>query len=408
MKVIVVGGGASGLVSAIMAARGGACVTVLERNSSCGKKILVTGNGRCNYYNSDQDLSHYHSSNSELISGFINDKNCQMVLDFFDSLGVVPKIRNGYYYPFTNQAVSVLNSILNELDNLSVNVVCDVFVKEIVNEKNGFTIKTNGENYVCDRVIVAGGTYAYYKNMEINSYDMLEKLGHTIVRPLPALVQLKIDSSITKKWAGVRVDACLKLYEDGNYVKKEIGELMLTSYGISGICAMQLSGRIARGIDSNKKEEIVINFVRDIASNSEELVNYLNNLSCKLENRTVSNILDCILNYKLGNAIIRELSIDGDMMFNQLSCEDRVRLADRIVNYKVKITGTNSFNEAQVCSGGVVLDLVNCLTMESSLIKGLYVVGELLDLDGDCGGYNLTIAWITGILAGMASSEGNY
>ena len=408
MKVIVIGGGASGLVSAITAARNGIDVTILERNQSCGKKILVTGNGKCNYYNKDQNISHYHSTTPELIYNIINENNCQMVLDFFDKIGVIPKIKNGYYYPFSNQAVSILNALLNEINNLSVNIVCDTYVKEIIKNNNTFIIKTNNKEYRCDKVVVASGSYAYYKNTEINSYDLLKKLNHKIIKPLPALVQLKIDNPVTKKWTGVRVDSKLTLYEEGIKIKEETGELMLTSYGISGICAMQLSGYIARGIYNSKKEEIKINFVPSLADTKEQLITYLDNLSNKLKNRTVTNILDSILNYKLGNAIIHELHINENKKFNDLTYQEKEKLADKIVNYNITITQTNTFNEAQVASGGISLTDVNVKTLESLKVKGLYIVGELLDIYGDCGGYNLTLAWITGIISGKSISEENY
>lgn len=401
MKVFVIGGGASGLVSAIVSARGGADVVVLERNSSCGKKILVTGNGKCNYYNDNQCLEHYHSSNEEVIDKIINDNNCKLVLNFFDSLGVIPKIKNGYYYPFSNQAVSILNSLLNEVKCLGIKVINDVFVSDVTRNNSGFVIKTDKGEYMADKVVMAGGSYAYYKNVIINSYDMLGRLGHKIIRPLPALVQLKIDNNITKKWAGVRVDASFKLYEDGNNIACEEGEVMLTSYGISGICAMQLSGRIARGIDNKKCEELVINFVPGISSDVNSFVTYLDNLAGKLKDRSVSNILDSLLNYKLGNAILSSIKINENVKFRDLSYHDKVKLASKLVEFRIKIIGTNTFNEAQVCSGGVSLLDINPNTMESLKIKDLYVVGEVLDIDGDCGGYNLTIAWITGILAGM-------
>lgn len=402
MKVFVIGGGAAGLVSAITAARRGDNVVILERNASCGKKILVTGNGKCNYYNDDQDLRHYHSNSVELISSIINDSNCKMVMDFFDSLGVVPKIKNGYYYPFSNQAVSILNALLNEVRSLGIRVINDIVVEGIIKDVDTFVIKTDKGEYVSNKVIIASGSYAYYKNVSVNSYELLERLGHKIIKPLPALVQLKVDDVITKKWAGVRVDASLKLYEDNKFISEEVGELMLTSYGISGICAMQVSGRIARGIDAGNCEELVINFVPSISGDVDGFINYLDGLASRVSDRTVSNILDNLLNYKLGNAILDEVKINGNIKYKDLTYHDKMKIAREIVEFRIRISGTNTFNDAQVCSGGVSLLEVNLNTMESVKVKNLYVVGEVLDIDGDCGGYNLTIAWITGILAGMS------
>lgn len=401
MRVIIIGGGASGLASAIVAARKGCEVYVLERNSSCGKKILATGNGKCNYYNADQDLRHYHSSNVSLIDKIINKSNCELVLQFFDSLGVVPRIRDGYYYPFSNQAVSVLNALSNEIEFLGVKVINEVFVKEIVKDSDGFLVMTDKGDFSSDRVVVASGSYSYYKNVSVNSYDLLVKLGHRIVKPLPALVQLKVDNSICKKWAGVRVSSLIELYEDGVNVLEEDGELMLTSYGISGICAMQFSGRVARGIDVGKSYDVVINFVKDISLDVDSFVQYLDYIASKVSDRKVSNILDNLLNYKLGNAILSVIGIDGDCNYWKLSSGEKRKIADAVVSFRVRISGTNGYAESQVCSGGVSLLDINCDTMESLRVSGLYVCGEVIDVNGDCGGYNLTFAFLTGILAGM-------
>lgn len=404
-KVVVIGGGASGLVAAIIAARRGASVSILERNSSCGKKILVTGNGKCNYYNCAQDVKHYHSSSMEFIDDIINDVNNRLVLDFFDSIGVVPKIKNGYYYPYSNQAVSVLNAIMDEIKLLKVNVINNVFVKDIVYNKDSFLIRTDDKDYCADKVIIATGSYAFYKNMEINSYDMITRLGHNIVKPLPALVQLRINNKICKKWAGVRCGVNIKLYQNKEYVREEDGEILLTSYGISGICAMQLSGNISRGLDNNCLEEVVINFVPNLASDVESFIDFVEKYNNKVSKRTIIQMLDNILNYKLGNVILEKVHISGNSYWDSLSNEDKIRLASNIVSFRMAIDGTNSYKDAQVCSGGVAISEINTKTMESLRIKNLYMVGELLDVDGDCGGYNLTFAWISGILAGIACSK---
>lgn len=403
--VIVIGGGASGLVSSIMASRNGASVCVLERNKSCGKKILVTGNGKCNYYNSDQNIRHYHSSNDNLLGNIINDKNNELVKDFFKSIGVIPRIKNGYYYPYSNQAISVLNTLLTEAKLNGVSIANNVFVLEIVKDNDRFIIKSNNGNYYAKKVIIAAGSYSFYKNMDINSYDIAKSLGHEIIKPLPALVQLVIEDKICKSWAGVRSDALIKLYQDGKFIREESGEVMLTSYGISGICAMQLSGFIARGIDNNRKEEVVINFVPGIAKDLASFINFLDDYSKELNNKNISYILDNILNYKLGNAILSKIKIDGNRNYNNLSYDLKHLLAKSIVEFRVKISKTNSYEDSQVCSGGVSIMDINLESMESKKVKNLYFAGEILDVDGDCGGYNLTFAWISGILAGVNSSK---
>lgn len=404
-KVLVVGGGASGMVAAISASRCGADVTILERNSSCGKKLLVTGNGKCNYYNDDQDIRHYHSSDNNIIGDIINKDNSKLVLDFFDSIGVVPRVKNDYYYPYSNQAVTILNALLEEIRVLGVKIINNVFVTNIIKKNDSFVIETDNEEYYADKVIMSSGSYAFYKNMAINSYELVSRLGHSIIKPLPALVQLKVDDKITKSWAGVRVESLVKLYQDSKFVREEYGELLLTNYGISGICAMQLSSDIARGLDNNYKEEVVINFVPSIASDIDSLLKFFDDYNDRVSNRTIIQMLDNILNYKLGNAIINKIKIDGNSSYDDLSYKDKVKLASNIVEFKINIDGTNSFNDAQVCSGGVSIKEIDTKNMESLKVRGLYIVGEMLDVNGDCGGYNLTFAWITGILAGRDSAR---
>ena len=398
-KVMVIGGGASGLVAAINAARGGNEVIILEKNSSCGKKILVTDNGKCNYFNEDFTSSHYDSYDKNLIDSIINDKNKKIVLDFFDSIGIIPNIKNGYYYPHSNQAVSILNALMLEINRLGIMVICNTKVLEIKKNNDKFIIRSSNGEYISDKVIIATGSYAYYKEDDVNGYELIKE--HNINKILPALVQLRIDNKICKRWAGVRVNSRIKLYEDNKYIKEEVGELMLTNYGISGICAMQLSGRIAKGLDNGKREELVINFVPDIANDSKEMLDFLDNYN-KNHNFMVREIADNLINYKLGNAINSKIN---DFYYRDLSKKNKNELASNLTSYKVNIIGTNTFREAQTCSGGISLKEINLKTMESLKIKNLYFIGEIVDVNGDCGGYNLGFAWISGLIAGGSCSD---
>ena len=398
MKVIVIGGGASGMVAAIVAARGGADVIILERNNNNGKKILVTGNGKCNYFNDDFTSSHYYTSSDIDLSLLINDKNKDKVLEFFNSIGVVPMIKNGYYYPYSNQAISILNSLLIEIDKLNIKVINDCKVEDIIKDKNSYIVVSDNDKYICDKVILASGSYSYYKYDDINSYDIASKLGLTIIKPMPSLVQLVINNNITRKWAGVRVNGKVKLYENDTFIREEVGEINFTDYGISGICVMQLSGIVARGLGKNKYN-LSINFVSNIADNVNDMVNYLDKYNDKCANRKIIEIVDNLVNYKIGNIIFNEYK---DKYYNELSYDMKLDIAKRLVSYSIDIDGTKGYKESQVCSGGVSLDDIDINTMESIKNKGLYIVGELLDINGDCGGYNLGFAWISGIIAGSS------
>lgn len=393
-KVVVIGGGASGLVGAINAARLGNEVILLERNSSVGKKILITGNGRCNYFNADQNLRHYHSSNDDILSEIITDNNLNLVLEFFDSIGIVPKVRNGYYYPNSNQAISVKEALLFECELLGIQIINDVFVSSIKKDLDKFIINGNIE---ADKVILATGSMAAPKTgSDGNGYALASSLGHTIIKPLPALVQLVSDGKFLKEWSGIRCDVKASLYEDGNVVLEETGEIQLTDYGVSGICIFNLSGRCARGIDLGMNEEVIINFLPDV----NDFMSFMELRNKKVRGRNISRLFDGLLNYKLVNVLLDMANISKDKMYDDLSSFEKEKLRDVVCGFKLKIKGTKSFDNAQVCSGGVPLCEVNPLTMESKRCENLYLTGELLDVDGDCGGYNLTFAFVSGMLAG--------
>lgn len=407
MRVIVVGGGASGLVSAIFASMNGNEVTILERNSFYGKKILVTGNGKCNYWNADQDISHYHSTDLELLSKIVTPEIQEKVLAFFDMLGIVPKIKNGYYYPYSNQATSIQTALILQAQLSGVKFVNNVYVQSITKENNIYHIETSNGLFLADRVIMATGSKASPKTgSDGNGYNLITRLGHSIIKPLPALVQLNGDGKHFKDWAGIRQDVTVRLIEDDHFVREETGEIILTDYGISGICVMQLSGMVAKGLEANKSECILINFVPWLTSNENEFIEWMNVRTKRVKRRTVRQLLDGILNYKLVNLMVKESKIDPDSQWQELNANSKLLLAKNIVSFEQKIISTHTFDKAQVCSGGVPLTEINPHTMESLKNKGLYIIGELLDVDGDCGGYNLGFAWISGILAGNAITKG--
>lgn len=401
-KVIIIGGGASGLIAAIFAKNANNEVIILEKNSVCGKKLLITGNGRCNYFNSDQELKHYHTNSNIDLKTVINAENLETIEDFFSSIGIIPKIKNGYYYPLSNQATSIANALVLQAKLLGIEIKNNITVTDIIATDNKFLIKTDYEDYECDKLIIAAGSKAAPKTGSDGfGYKLLEKMGHKIIKPLPALVQLKSNDKITSLWDGVRSDVTASLYINDKKTKEETGEVMLTDYGVSGICIFNLSGKAARALEENKNVSIKINFLPNINVD----INWLENYNAKVADRTISELLDCLLNYKLVNALLKKLKIDNDSKLDDLTKSKKEELVKALTDFEIKIIGTNSFDKAQVCSGGVSLEEINLTTMESNIIPKLYLSGELLDVDGDCGGYNLTWAWISGMLAGKGASS---
>lgn len=394
MKVVIIGGGASGITSAITARRKGYDVVVLEKNSSLLKKLKITGNGHCNYYNEDQDLCHYHSDNSELISMIINSVNLENVSLFFDSIGIIPRIKDGYYYPFSNQAISVCSSLILEAQKLGVVLDTDVEVQELKKSNRFQVITTNGV-YEADKVIVSTGGMSYQKTGSDGfGYRELKRLGHNINLLLPGLTPLII-SNPKKEWKGIRTDVSISLLENNKLVRKEFGEIQLTEDGISGICTMQLSSYISKGLYLGKNERIKINFLPFI--DEDWFFVFMDNRSRKMKNRTVMELLEGILNYKLISVILKK---EQNLIWDECNNKEREFIKKNLLSYMVEVVDTKSFDYSQVTLGGVSLLEVNLETMESKKVKDLYITGELLDITGDCGGYNLTIAWITGLIAG--------
>lgn len=401
-NVIIIGGGASGLVAAIYAAKSGCKVTILEKNKICGKKILITGNGKCNYYNDDQSLSHYHSNNKEILEKILTQENLEEIKNLFISLGIIPRIKDGYYYPYSNQSTSIQTALIKQCELNGVEIINEIEVLKITKENNIYKIDTNKEIFKSKKIILATGSLACPKTGSDGlGYKILTSLGHNLIQPLPALVQLKANTNYLKEWHGIRSDVAVSLIENNKEISTQIGEIQLTDYGLSGICIFCLSGQVARGLYLNKKEQIKINFLHSFEIITiEEFVTWMNSRNNFVKKRTISELLDGLLNYKLINLILKLSKIDRNISWNSLTKKEKELLGNNLTNFIIDITGTNSFEQSQTVTGGIPLNEINPNTMESVYNKGLYITGELLDIDGDCGGYNLTNAWITGYLAG--------
>lgn len=396
-KVVIIGGGASGMVAAIQASIKDNEVVILENNDKCGKKILLTGNGKCNYWNSDINVNNYNADNIECLNDIISESNQQEVLSFLKNIGIYPKVRNGYYYPYSNQASSVRTLLLNELERRNVKIINNFKVEEVGKDNDKFVIKSANDKIVCDKVIVATGSCACPKTGSDGSgYDLVERLGHHINLVTPSLVQLKGNETFFKDWDGVRCDSKLTLYVDNKKVKEEVGEIQLTDYGISGICTFNISGTATKNLELNKKVSVGINFLPSIDS----FYNWFDKRNQNIKNYTIEQLLESVIPYKLMFVLLKKANIDRNNYWDNLSELQKRNLVNVIENFELEITGYHSFDRAQVATGGVSLNGVDSKTMESKFVPGLYLVGELLDVDGKCGGFNLAFAFISGYLAG--------
>lgn len=388
MKIIIIGSGASGLAAGISLLRCGYDVTILERNNISGKKLLLTGAGRCNFFNSDQNIVHYHSSDKDILAKIITSDNIHLVEDFITSLGIIPKVKDGYYYPFANQAYNMKELLERTYLDLGGKIKYNYLVEKIEKKNSLFLIN---DNISCDKLILATGSKAYkMTGSDGIGYQLAKKFNHHIVKVLPSLTSLITREKTNLK--GVRVDAKVTLYEDGVKVREELGQVQFTDYGLSGICIFNLSYYAVKGLNKNKKEVITI-----------DLMPFMDKVSFK--NKKVYDLLLGFLPNKMIDYILKVLNISKDIYYEELSSDKKQELTKILKEMEFNITSYKEFDFSQVCSGGVSLREINPLTMESIFVKNLYIIGELLDVNGDCGGYNLTFAFLTGILTSRGDSN---
>ena len=387
-KVVVIGAGASGIIASLKARENNE-VILLDSNNKLGKKILITGNGKCNYFNTDININNYNTDSIDNLKSILNNKD--IVLEYLNDLGIYPKIKNGYYYPNSNQASSVVEVFNNNINKSNIKVIYECKVNDIIKSDDSFIIKSNLDDIICDKVIVACGGCSYPKTGSDGSIFSIINKYHTVNSLLPSLVPLKLDFKYLKDWNNLRVDAKVELYINNNYIDSEVGEVQLTDYGISGIPVFNLSGKIVRNVKENV--ELKIDFLSDIS----DLKSFL--IDRNKDNRTIENILETVLPYQLIDVLLRNINIDKN---SYLDDNNVLLVVDGIKNFKVRVIDYLDFDRSQVTSGGVSLKEVNPNTLESLKVKDLYLVGEVLDVDGKCGGFNLGFAFISGYLAGKS------
>lgn len=385
-KVVVAGGGAAGLTAAIMAARKGAEVTVLEQNEKPGKKICATGNGKCNLSNTKLPKDAYRGSHPEFVQGACSQFSQQDTICFFEKMGISFTDKDGCLYPRSAQAQSVVDILVLEARSLGVKIKTKEKVIGIRREKN-WKVCTEGWHYPADAVILANGSKASaISGSDGSGYQIARDLGHHVIKPLPALTALKCQETGFSAWAGVRTEGEVTLCIDGKALYREHGELQLTEYGISGIPVFQISRYAVRALDEKRTVSLRVDFLPEISAER---------LSGFLEERRKN------CPYKSEKELL--IGIFPDRLIKVLAGQKN--LGKAIKEFPLKVTGGMSFAQAQVCSGGVDTAEVNAMTMESVRCKGIYFAGELLDIDGMCGGYNLQWAWSSGACAGNHAAE---
>lgn len=404
-NVIVVGGGAAGMMAAVFAARNGQNVQLLEKNEKLGKKLFITGKGRCNITNAAdiEDLFTAVISNPKfLYSGFYSFTN-QQVIDFFEELGVKTKIERGErVFPVSDHSSDVIAAFSRELKLLGVSVSLHTEVRELLCEQDKVcgVLLTNGKKMKADAVIVATGGISYPSTGSTgDGYRFAKETGHRVTELLPSLVPMEVRQWYAKELQGLSLrnieiritDGKKKLYE-------EFGEMLFTHYGVTGPVILSASSVVGKTL---RKKELTLHIDLKPALSEEQLDKRILREFDANHNKQYKNSIDSLFPAKLKPIMIELSEIEPEKKVNEITKEERQRLVHLIKDFTMTLTGLRSYNEAIITKGGVSVKEIDPGTMESKKMKGLYFVGEVLDLDAVTGGYNLQIAWSTGYLAGM-------
>ncbi|MGL4363119.1 MAG: NAD(P)/FAD-dependent oxidoreductase [Cellulosilyticaceae bacterium] len=404
--VCIIGGGASGLVAAIVAARNGVDVTLIDRQSRLGKKILVTGNGRCNITNEVVKECHFHTHSNKNPFEVIEQFDDKKTMDFFRELGIVPFIEKGKVYPSSEQASSVLDVLRFELTKLNIKIIVEQKIDYVKSCKKGFeVINSVGEKWFFEKVILAtGGMAAPQLGCDDTGYKIAKSLGHNIHPAFPTLVHITSPTSYCKMMQGIRVKGVTSIWVNNKKQREENGEVLFTEDGLSGPPIFQLSRIAAESCNMGKKCEIKIDLFPK--QTEEDLISMFYERIAQNMDKTIEEIFVGWLHKKVVIPVIKQAAVGSPVAPSaNLEYDMLVELAKAMKNLKFEVTGTRGFKFAQATAGGVAIDEIDLKTMESVKHKGLYLIGELLDVDGDCGGYNLQWAWSTGFLAGLSVAK---
>ena len=388
MNIIIIGAGPSGMMCAIKAKNENNNVTIIEKNDKAGKKLLLTGSGRCNYANEVVNETYYFTENRNLVTNIINPGEIDLMHRKLESIGIYPDIINGYYYPYSHNSASVNNLLIEKCKSKGINFIFNEEVNDIKKNSTGFKINNK---YECEKLVIACGGKSYAKTGSDGSlYPNLENLGIKFTKMYPCLTQIKTD--IIKELSGVRLNAKVSLFDNDKLISFETGELQFIDYGVSGICVFNLSGYVK----GNSNLTIKINFL-PFTDDADEFIEERMKL---LENINLINAFESIINYKVLKYIFKKTGISETARYKSLTENEKKLFKEYLTSFTLKVYGTNDYDKAQVTMGGVPLTDINISTMESNNVKNLYLIGEILDLTGKCGGYNLMQCFITGLIAG--------
>ena len=397
---IILGGGTSGLAACAALAQTGMHVTLIERLDRVGKKIMAAGNGRCNLSNENMDAAFYGHA-APFVKKVYDVTPPQAVLDFLSDLGLMTASEEGRIYPRTMMASSVLDVLRAGCEQENVTLLTGQEVVSVTpSRRGGWSVQLSGGEGVFAPVVICamGGSASPHLGTDGAGVRLLENLGHRAVKQYPALVQLKCDHGALRSLKGIRVQASLTLEIAGKAAMQETGELLFADYGVSGVCVFQLSGYAAQALDEKKRVRLLVNLLPEMSDTAAWL-------TLRMTARPMDSALGLftgVFPRLLTMSILKQAGISPEAPVSRLSAVQTHALLEAITAFPLPVTGTQGFKNAQVTRGGIQLDEVDPRTMASRLFDGLYVLGETLDVDGPCGGYNLHFAFASALTAAKA------
>ena len=401
MRVGIIGAGASGVFAALILKQNYIDTTVIERNANALKKIYATGNGRCNFTNRNVSYKNYHGENPKFTISAIKKFDNYDVIEFFNDMGIPEvELENGKIFPKSLQASSIVKQMMCLANHLEVEFIFDSFVDNVRKNGDVFEVKSNDSIYKFDYLVVACGSKAYKKSgSDGNGYILMKKFGHNIVKTHPGIVQLRLNGDSFKKMSGTKFKANAKLVVDDKEVFEFYHDVLFTDYGISGPTILQLSGEAIRAKNKGLDVKIRIDTV-DLDENKlyEHLI-YIISLNYY---KKINELLVGLINDNLIEEVLNQANIEYDINVCELSKEEIYKLAHTLKNLEFSVSGYKDEDSGQITCGGVDTDEINPSTMESKKIKNLYIIGEIMDVDGDCGGYNLQWAFSSAYSCAMS------
>ncbi|MBN2870066.1 MAG: NAD(P)/FAD-dependent oxidoreductase [Campylobacterales bacterium] len=404
-KIAIIGGGASGLMAALWAARAGGDVTLYEHNNSVGKKILASGNGRCNIINTTATADDYAGNDPHFATYPLKQLSFGYFQTFCHSIGLVLDVKeDGRCYPLSNEAKSVLIALKTAVSDAGVHILTDTAVRSVSKPDDHFLVESSAGKRSFERVLIATGSEAAPQlGATGDGYRFAAEFRHEILPAYPSLVQLHLDSKTPSKMAGVKTHAEVTLLIDGKQREKVQGDILFAAYGISGLAILDISQKASHALLNRQKVAITINLLPRY--DLQELNSLLEKLFASVPRHNVETVLGGLIPAKTVTHLLEEASIASSSPVKNLTPKEVKKLSHLIREWKFDVNDTHGFKHAEVSGGGVSTAQVNTKTMESKLVKGLYFAGEVLDIVGKRGGYNFHFAWASGMIAGKEMAK---